>query len=79
MLQRTAKELAREIGKGKLSSVEVTDFFIDRIEQHNPTINAVIAERFDEARKEALQADERARRGESLGALDGLPMTIKDA
>ena len=35
MLNQTAKELARDIGKGKLSSVEVTDFFIDRIEKHN--------------------------------------------
>ena len=67
MLNQTAKELARDIGKGKLSSLEVTDFFIDRIEQHNSTINAVIAERFDEARKEAQRADEMVKRGEPLG------------
>ena len=79
MLNQTAKELARDIGKGKLSSVEVTDFFIDRIERHNPIINAVIAERFEEARKEARRADEMVKRGEPLGALHGLPMTIKDA
>ena len=42
MLNQTAKELARDIGKGKLSSIEVTDFFIDRIEKHNPAVNAVI-------------------------------------
>ena len=79
MLNQTAKELARDIGKGKLSSVEVTDFFIDRIEKHNSTVNAVIAERFIDARKEAKRADEMVTRGEPLGALHGLPMTIKDA
>jgi len=79
MLNQTANELARDIGKGKLSSVGVTNFFIDRIEQHNPTINAVIAERFDQAREEARRADEMVKRGEPLGALHGLPMTIKDA
>ncbi|MEL0152076.1 MAG: amidase family protein, partial [Halieaceae bacterium] len=79
MLNQTAKELARDIGKGKLSSVEVTDFFIDRIEKHNPIVNAVIAERFGEARKEARRADQMVKRGEPLGALHGLPMTIKDA
>ncbi len=79
MLNQTARELARDIGKGKLSSVEVADFFIDRIEKHNPAVNAVIAERFSDARKEAQRADEMVKRGEPLGALHGLPMTIKDA
>ena len=39
----------------------------------------MIAERFEAALDEARQADEKVRRGEPLGALHGLPMTIKDA
>ena len=79
MLNTSAKDLARRMGMGELSSVEVTQFYIDRIEKHNPAINAVIAERFEAALDEARQADEKVRRGEPLGALHGLPMTIKDA
>ena len=75
MLNASAKELATRMWMGELSSVEVTQFYIDRIEKHNPAINAVIAERFEVALDEARQADEKVRRGEPLGALHGLPMT----
>ncbi len=79
MLNTSAKELAMRMWMGELSSVEVTQFYIDRIDKHNPAVNAVIAERFEVALDEARQADEKVRRGEPLGALHGLPMTIKDA
>ena len=79
MLNTSAKELAMRMWMGELSSVEVTQFYIGRIEKHNPAINAVIAERFEAALDEARQADEKVRRGEPLGPLHGLPMTIKDA
>ena len=46
MLNTSAKDLARRMGMGELSSVEVTPFYIDRIEKHTPAINAVIADRF---------------------------------
>jgi len=76
MLNASAKELAMRMRMGELSSGEVTQFYIDRIEKHNPAIKAVIAERFEAALDEARQADEWARRGEPLNALHGLPMTI---
>ena len=79
MLNTSAKELAMRMRMGELSSVEVTQAYIDRIDKHNPAINAVIAERFEVALDEARQADEKLRRGEPMGALHGLPMTIKDA
>ena len=79
MLNMSAKELVANMRQGELSSVEVTEFYIDRIKQHNDSINAVIAQRFEEALVQAHHADERARIGEPIGALHGLPMTIKDA
>ena len=69
MSNASAKELAMRMWMGELSSVEVTQFYIDRIEKHNPAINAVIAERFEAALNEARQADEKVRRGEPLGCL----------
>ena len=79
MLHTSAKELAMRMWMGDLSSVELTRFYIDRIEKHNPAINAVIAERFEAALAEARQADKKVRDGEPMGALHRLPMTIKDA
>lgn len=79
MLNLTAKKLASGIREGDISSVEATQFFIDRITTHNGAINAVIAERFSDALDEAVLADDKVQRGEELGLLHGVPMTIKDA
>lgn len=75
----SAQDISKQIKTKKLSAVEALDFFIARIETHNPTLNAVVATRFDEARAEAQQADAKQARGEPLPVLHGVPMTIKDA
>ena len=49
MLRMSAKNLVANMRQGELSSVEVTEFYIDQIKQHNDSINAVIAQRFEEA------------------------------
>lgn len=74
----TATELAKRIRSGELSSVEVVEAHIRRIEEVNPTLNAVVMPLFDQARREAAEADAAQRRGESLGPLHGVPVTIKD-
>ncbi len=74
----SARDIANKIASGGFSSKEVTEHFIDRIGQHNPAINAVIATRFDQALKEAATADEDIAIGKLKGPLHGLPMTIKD-
>ncbi len=79
MLNLSAIDLARLIHERDVSSVEATQFFIDRIEAHNDSINAVIAERFSDALMEARLADGKVQRGEASGPLHGVPMTIKDA
>jgi len=60
VLDKNAKGLVRLIKNQALSSFEVTDYFIGRIEAHNGAVNAVIAERFEAVRKEAQLADEMA-------------------
>src|SRR5215210_3386110 len=68
---------ADAIQSGELSSAELTDLFLDRIERIEPRINAyrvVFAER---ARAEAAQADARRRSGERRPLL-GIPLAIKD-
>ena len=64
----SARELAEKIASATVSSKEATQHFIDRIEQHNPAINAVIATRFDAALEEAEAADEAIAKGTSKPA-----------
>lgn len=75
----SAIELARMIGRGEVSSLEVVDAHIEQIERVNPALNAIVVERFDQARAEARDADRRRAGGDALGALHGVPITIKES
>lgn len=75
----SASALAAAIRDGEVGSLEVVDACLARIEEVNPTINAVFALRPEEARAEARQADTARARGEIRGPLHGVPMTIKDS
>ncbi|HEX6309755.1 MAG TPA: amidase family protein [Longimicrobiales bacterium] len=79
MTSMPAVELAELIARGDASSAEVVEAHIERIQRVNPILNAVVVERYDEARAEAREADRRRARGEPLGPLHGVPITIKDA
>lgn len=79
VLRMGAAELARRIAAGELAAAEVVEACIRRIEAVNPGLNAVVVERFDEAREEAERADGQRARGEPLGPLHGLPVTVKEA
>jgi fatty acid amide hydrolase len=74
----TATEIAQKIKAGELSAREVVDAHIQRIEQVNTRINAVVIPLFDQARKEADAADTAQRQGHVLGPLHGVPITIKE-
>jgi amidase len=75
----TATELARRIRVREISSAEVTEAFLARIAAHNSKVNAVVQVFETAARMRAKEADEALARGESWGALHGLPLTIKEA
>lgn len=72
--ERSAIELADLIRRREVSSREVMASFLARVEQVNPSVNAitaVLAER-------ALAAAEEADRGEPVGPLHGVPLTVKE-
>lgn len=71
--------LTNLIHKKKISSYEVVSAFLKRIGVVNPSLNAVIAFRPEEALKEAKKADEELSKGKSKGVLHGIPCTIKDS
>src|SRR4051812_41191386 len=70
-------ELQRLMALGQLSSEELTESYLDRIKQLNPTLNAVI-ETNHEARKIARQLDKERRDGHVRGPLHGIPVMVKD-
>jgi fatty acid amide hydrolase len=78
LFRLSASEMARQIAAGLITSAELIDAHILRIEAVNPRINAVVVPLFAQARAQAAAADEARRRGESLGPLHGVPATIKE-
>ncbi|MFJ7793369.1 amidase [Pseudomonas sp. NPDC096950] len=75
----TLREMAGLLRRGVLTSVSLLEFYLQRIAERNPQINALIQlESADELRRQAREADEMARIGNIRGPLHGIPMTIKD-
>ncbi len=74
-----AAALARRLRSGRLGSLELLEHQLARIARHNPTLNAVIQLDAAGARRKARAADARLRRGEAVGPLHGVPMTVKES
>ena len=71
----TATELAKRIRDKQVGSLELTDYFIARIERLDGTLNAVVVRDFERAREAARRADADS----GAGPLHGVPMTIKES
>ena len=67
------------ISRGEISSRELTEHCIDRIERRDGEINAVVTRDFETALIDADAADSAQAEGKALGRLHGVPITVKDA
>ena len=76
--QLSASELAQRIARRQLSSVEVMDAHLARIDEVNPALNALVRVLADEARTGAALADGKLAAGEAVGPLHGVPFTVKE-
>jgi fatty acid amide hydrolase len=74
-----AAEIATLIAHGELSAVETVEAHIARLGQINPALNALVCERFAEAREEAEAADAARGSAATRGPLHGVPVTIKES
>lgn len=74
----SATELAAQIRSGQLSAREVMAAHLQRIDQVNPRLNAIVTLHAEQALQAAHQADEAQARGLPLGPLHGLPVAHKD-
>src|SRR5207302_1255764 len=71
-------ELGRKLRAREVSSCEVIEDCLRRIEAENPRLNAFILVTADEARRQARDADRELAAGNDRGPLHGVPISIKD-
>ncbi len=71
-------ELSLQIAKKKRSSVEVTQYYLDRIESYDSVLNAFITVCADEVMQSAKEADAQLAAGNRKGVLHGIPLALKD-
>ena len=74
----TIAKIAPLIRKKQISPVELTRFFLERIERLQPSLNAFITVTPDLARKQARQAEREILKGKYRGPLHGIPISLKD-
>jgi amidase len=78
LCDRDAVDLADDLRAGRLSAREVMTAHLERIEQVNPAINAIVTLDAERALEAAAAADRRHASGAELGPLHGLPLAVKD-
>ena len=75
--RKNAAEVSGLVKAGKVSAVEVTQATLDRLEQVNGKLNAVVIQTQDDAFRSAHLVDQAIQRGEDPGLLAGVPVTVK--
>jgi aspartyl-tRNA(Asn)/glutamyl-tRNA(Gln) amidotransferase subunit A len=77
MFNKSITELRNDLRSGQYSSVELTQYFLDRIQQYDGELNSFISLTPEHALAAARQADEQLARGVDLPLL-GIPLAHKD-
>lgn len=79
ILKMDAQSMASAIKTKQLTSAEAVNTFIEHIQHINPSINAMVENRFKEAMKEAETADKMIEKNQLIGKLHGVPISIKES
>jgi aspartyl-tRNA(Asn)/glutamyl-tRNA(Gln) amidotransferase subunit A len=74
----TIEEFGRRLRAREITSAEITERCLQRIDADNPRLNAFIRVTADEARRQAGEADREIAGGRDRGPLHGVPISIKD-
>ncbi|MFI8216120.1 amidase [Streptomyces sp. NPDC085932] len=78
LTELTAVRLLDGYREGEFSPVEATRAALRRAEEIQPEVNAFVRLTAEDALERARESEERWRRGEPRGLLDGVPVTVKD-
>jgi amidase len=71
--------MASMVREREISPVELVEAHLRQIEKYQSTLNALVVVMADEARGAAKEAEAAVMRGDPLGLLHGVPVTIKDS
>ena len=74
----SARAIADAVASGTLSAREVIGRHLEHVERKNARLNAIVTVAAESATQAAADIDARVARGESVGALAGVPFTVKD-
>lgn len=74
----SAHELAEKIRSRAITSVRVVQAYLEQIEKHNHSLNAIVTLEKEGALRRAREADAALAEGRLWGPLHGVPITIKD-
>ena len=77
MINASLSELAQALARKQISSVELTQLFLDRAQRLNPELNAFVTLDPEASLAQARAADERIANGQ-VQALTGIPVALKD-
>jgi amidase/aspartyl-tRNA(Asn)/glutamyl-tRNA(Gln) amidotransferase subunit A len=75
---RSAAELVGAVASREVSPVEVMEATLRRVDEREPSLNAIVHKGFDEAMDSARSAEQALGKGESPGPLTGVPVVMKD-
>jgi len=77
MIERSLSSLSQALAAREISSVELTQLYLDRIARHNPAINAYVTVDAEKSLEQARAADAQRAAGQA-GQLTGIPLAQKD-
>ena len=74
----TIQQVGAKLRTGDVSSIDLTELMLERIDRLNPRLNAYVTVTADLARAQAQQADAELRDRQDRGPLHGIPVAVKD-
>ncbi len=74
----TIAEISALLAQRKISPVDITNLFLERIEKYNPVLNAYLTITRDGALAAARESEKRIQQKRSRGPLEGIPIALKD-
>ena len=78
ILDLSIKELSDKLVNKEIKYEEVTNFYINRIEEHDSKINSFVTKTFDIAIEKSKELQKKVNKNKTVGSLAGIPVAIKD-
>ena len=72
------RDLVKAYSSGETSPSEYMDWLINRVERVEPKVCALYAFKPQQAKQQAAESSKRWLKGETIGPLDGIPVTVKE-